>query len=889
MITTSDLLVGRTGEIRRLDELTGAAAAGRGGTLVLRGEAGIGKSALLARAAQAATAFRVVRASGSEFEQELPYAGLHQLCVPMLEHLAELPHRHRDALRAAFGLAVGTSDPYQVGMAALGLLTVAARDRPLLCVVDDAQWLDSASSRVVLFLARRLAADPIVMLFGVRPGSGSDDLGELPTLPVGALDDEDARILLRTRSPFPLDDQVRDRLVAEAQGSPLALLELPRAGGFVLPGASSVPSRIEHGYRARLTGLSPRARLLLTVASADPTGDPGLLWTAARHLGLDLTVAGAEAAGTGLADFGPRIRFCHPLARSAVYRAASDSERRTAHDALARATDPDAAPDRQAWHRAQACAGPDDTIADELERGASRARARGGVAAAAAFLERSVALSLDPERRIDRTLAAAQATFEAGRADNAVELLATLDPATLDDHRRARADLLRGRAAFTRHDVDAGPMLMARAAQQLSTVDPARARECFVEALEMSLVVGRGRGVIRRIVAAARSSAPASSSPDLLDALIELVTTGYPAAAPLLRHALHGDTEPLWVRRPALATMIAVELWEPETHNTIAAWLVKQGRESGSPQQLQLGLAQKATEGIMTGDIARAIAATAGEAAIADAAGLAPLVYHRLHLAAHRGRRDDFLELTAPPSAGQVTNLHATAAMLHNGLADYPAALRAARRAIEHNDIFLTGQALPELIEAAVRCGDHTAARQALASLTERTEAAGTTTGRGIAACARGLVTGVEDHFRESVELLAEGRLLPYLGRAHLLYGEWLRRAGRRRDCRPHLHTAHELLTRAGNEGFARRAADELRATGERVTSRSEQPYERLTMQEVAVARLVAAGATSHEVASQLFISKRTVDAHLRSIFRKLGLTSRRQLRDHPDLRAAQG
>jgi len=291
----------------------------------------------------------------------------------------------------------------------------------------------------------------------------------------------------------------------------------------------------------------------------------------------------------------------------------------------------------------------------------------------------------------------------------------------------------------------------------------------------------------------------------------------------------------------------------------------------------------------MIGDIGQAIAATAEEAAIADAAGVPPLTYHRLHLAAQRGRRAEFMELAqaaenAPQRAGRVTNLHATTATLNNGLADYPAALAAARRATEHNVIFLTGSALPELIEAAVRCNDHAAAAKALTSLTEHTEASRTAVGRGIAAYARGLVTGVEQHFQEAIELLSEGRLVPYLGRAHLLYGEWLRREGRRRDCRQHLYAAHELLSKTGTEGFAQRAANELRATGERVRSRSKQPYEKLTMQEVAVARLVASGATSNEVASQLFISKRTVDAHLRSIFRKLDLTSRRQLKDHPDL-----
>ncbi|MFE4056419.1 AAA family ATPase [Streptomyces sp. NPDC059096] len=887
----TDLLVGRHELQQSVDALTGAALTGQGGALVLEGEAGIGKSALLDHAHNTAAGFRAVRASGSEFEQELPYSALHQLCVPILKHLVELPDRHRDALRVAFGLAEGAPDPYLIGLAALGLVTAAARDRPLLCLIDDAQWIDTASARAMVFLARRVAADPMAMVFAARSTDTATGLGELPKLAVRGLSDEDARTLLAKRSPFPLDDQVRERLVDEAQGNPLALLELPRAGGFVPPDLSSVPTRIEHGFRARLAGLSAEAGLLLIVASADPTGDPGLLWPAARRLNLDVTPAGAEADTTGLVEFGTRIRFCHPLARSAVYRAAGAGQRRAAHAALAAVTDPVMAPDRRAWHRAQASPGPDDDIADELERCATRAQARGGVAAAAAFLERSVALSLDPARRIERTLHAARAGFDAGASGKAAGLLATLEATTLDDFQHADADLLRGRIAFTRQSDGSGPMLMVRAAGRLANLDPDRARDCFLDAVEMSLTVGRGGAVIDQVLAAARSTAPAPSAPDALDALTVLATDGYEAAVPLLRHALYGIGEPFWTRRPALATMIAVELWDLDIHSAIAAWLVKAGRSSGSPLLLRLGLAQRSIDATMIGDIGQAIALTAEEAAIADATGASPLLHHRLHLAALRGRRDEVLQLreaaTAAPAtggSGQVTNLHWTTAMLHNGLADYPAALTAARKAVDHGDLFLIGAALPELVEAAVRCDDHITAARAADSLTERTQAGGTAVGRGVAAYSRGLVTGVEDHYREAVDLLAESTLLPYLARAHLLYGEWLRREGRRRDCREHLRTAHELLSKSGADAFARRAARELRATGEKVQARSGQGYEKLTMQEIAVAHLVASGATSNEVAVQLYISKRTVDAHLRSIFRKLGINSRRQLKDHPDL-----
>ncbi|MET1074182.1 MAG: LuxR C-terminal-related transcriptional regulator, partial [Umezawaea sp.] len=831
----------------------------------------------------------VLRASGAEFEQELPYSALHQLCAPVLDHLTALPGPRHDALRIAFGLADGTPQPFQVGLAVLDLVTAVSGGRPVLCVVDDAQWLDTASSQAMAFLARRVGADRVAVVFALRSSAAAGGLTELPWLAVDGVGDQDARALLTARNPFPLDDRVRDRLVAEANGNPLALLELPRAGGFLLPAASSVPSRIEDGFRARFAGLPFDAQVLLTAAGADPTGDPGLLWQAAGTLGVDLRVAGADAATTGLVEFATRVRFCHPLARSAVYRAAADDVRRAVHGALAEATDPLTAPDRRAWHRAQASAGPDEDVAVDLERCASRARSRGGVAAAAAFLERSVALSLDPGRRTERTLAAAQACIEAGADDRAADLLATLDPDALDEFHRARVDLLRGRIAFTRPGDGGGPSVTVSAARRLSTLDPDAARDCFLDALEMSLVVGRSGTVVDEVLGAARAAAPAPSSPDLLEALISLSEHGFRASVPLLHDALHSQGGPLWSRRPALASMISIELWDPDTYSAIGEWLLKAGRDSGSPLLLRLAFAQKTVEAVLAGDVGGALAAIAEEEAVADATGEPPLMYHRLHLAAMRGRREEALELfrtaaAATAGSGRVTNLHWTAALLHNGLADHPAALTEALAATEHGDVFLTGVALPELVEAAVKCDEPAVAARALESLTERTRATGTVLGRGVAAYARALVTGAEDDHREAVECLAEGSYLPYLGRAHLLYGEWLRREDRGPECARQLRTAHELLSAAGAEAFARRAADELRAAGHRVRPPAAPAYEELTTQQTAVARLVASGATSNEVAGQLFISKRTVDAHLRTIFRKLGVTSRRQLKDHPDL-----
>lgn len=887
-------LVGRHDEVSRLLAVVVAAGQGDGGVLVLRGEPGIGKSALLDHVEHATPeGFQVIRASGSEFEGELPFAALHQLCVPVLAQLGTLSAPYRDSLMVAFGLADGAPDPFRVGLAALELLAAAASDRPMLCVVDDAHWLDAASARALTFLARRIAAEPIAMVFAARDQDVVRGLDELPGLTVGGLSDAQARALLAEEKTVTLDERVRDRLLAEARGNPLALIELPKAGGFALPTPSPVASRIERSFLARMADLPQEARMLLVLASADPTGDRGLLLAAAQRLTIDMTTASAAAEASGLVLFDTRARFCHPLARSAVYRDARPEQRQAAHRALADATDQDTAPDRRAWHRAQATTGPDERVAAELASSASRAQARGGVAAAAAFLVRAAALSLDPDKQTERTLAAARATLEAGGADAAADLLTSIDTETLADPQHAAVDLLRGRIAFVQGADGAvsGPELILRAGQRLAASDPERSRECFVAALEMGLVVGRAAGVMDRVLDAARSAPPASRGPDLLDALVLLHTEGHRAGVPALRRVLAGDPADVdagWVRVPALATVLAGELWDLELHATVVDWLVRTGRDTGSPMIIRLGLSQAALSAVFTGDFGQAMAAIAEEEAIADAHGDQPQLYPRVHLAAMRGRRQEVLELFAEATSrdtGQlIANVHWASAVLYNGLGEYRAALEAATRAVAGGDLFLTGIALFELVEAAVRCGEHAVARSALESLVERTEPAGTPFALGVAAGARALVSDAEDGHVEALEHLTGSPLVLHLAREHLRYGEWLRRAGRRRDAREHLRTAHEQLSEVGLEAFAGRAAGELRATGEVARSRAEHTYDRLTMQEMHIARQVAAGATTKEVAANLFLSPRTIDAHLRNIFRKLDITSRRQLRDMPDL-----
>ncbi|MER7450297.1 AAA family ATPase [Nocardia beijingensis] len=898
---TADIgLVGRQEPLRHLVDLLSAARNGEGAALVLRGEPGIGKSALLTEAARLATGFRVLRADGSEFESELPFAVLHQLCRPVLGQLDYLSPRHRRALAGAFGLADALPDPFGVGVGALELLVATARVQPVLCVIDDAQWVDDASAQALSFLCRRVGSEPIAVLIASRTSSRTPAFDALPSMTLSALSELEARTLLESTVRAPLDSRVRDRILSEARGNPLALLELPRttemAGGFALPDQYPVTAAIEHSFRSRLSELPAPNRTLLTIASADPTGDPGLLWSAVERSGMQLSDA---VDARGLAEYGARVRFCHPLARSVVYRAAEPEQRRAAHRWLAEATDARTDMDRRAWHRALSCIGPDDEIAAELEQAATRAETRGGVSAAAAFLARAAAFTRDPARRIDRCLTAVRAHVTAGAPDAAAELLATVDDGSLDEPHRARIDQLRGQLAFLRHADGDGPVLMLRAADRLAELDPRRSRECFLEALEMALNVGRSGGVMDLVVAAARSAPPAPRPPSgadvLLDAMLLLASGDHRGAASMLRPIVGDGHSELWTRRPALGVILAAELWDLDAHARITEWLVRAGRESGSPLLLRLGLAQVATAGVHTGDFAAAVAAIAEEEAIADAFGAEPQLYPRLHLAAMRGRRAEVNELgeralAAGRARGEehlIANVHWAQAVSSIAVGNYAEALTAARRLTDHRALFVTAIALPEVVEAAVRTGEHKIAATTSAELTERAAAAGTAWSLGVAAYARALTCDNEDDYRESLDHLEKSSMLPSRARAHLLYGEWLRRQGRRRESRDQLRTAHQSLSAIGMEAFARRAAEELRATGEQARIRTKPTYEQLTMQELHIARLVATGATSKEVAAQLFLSHRTVDAHLRNIFRKLGITSRRQLRTLPDIGSA--
>jgi DNA-binding CsgD family transcriptional regulator len=901
------MLVNRHTERSALDSLIASARGRAGSALVLRGEPGIGKTALLDYAIESASGFRIARAGGVESEMELAFAALHQLCAPMLDRLERLPGPQCDALGVAFGLRAGEApDRFLVGLAVLSLLAEVAAEQPLLCVVDDAQWLDRASAQALAFAARRLLAEPVALIFAAREPGG--EFAGLPEQLVQGLEDTDARALLGSFLRVPLDEQVRDRILAEMRGNPLALAELPRgltpeelAGGFGVLSAPALPDRIEQTFLRRCHALPPAARQLLLVAAAEPTGDPVLVWRAAGRLGIRPAAAAAAEAG-GLLVIGARVMFRHPLVRSAVYRAAAAQERRAVHQALAEATDPEADPDRRAWHLAEAAPGPDEEAAAELERSAGRAQARGGVAAAAAFLERAVALTLDPALRADRALAAADAKLQVGAFEAALGLLATAEAGSLDERQRARADLLRGQIAFVfRRGMDA-PLLMLKAARQFEPLDAGMARATYLEALSTAMYAGRlaiGGGA--REVAEAVRWAPASPQPAggpdlLLDGLALLITEGYAAGAPVLKRALQAFSSEYISNVEAipwawLASHAAVILWDCETWRLLSARQVSRARNAGALVLLSAALNALSIVLIRTGDFAAAAALVTEREEMLEAAGSQFRLYPfgAVQLAAWQGdeaKTTALIEssLTAAVSRGAglaLASIDQATAVLYNGLSRYEEALTAAQQASEYPQELLSTLILPELIEAAVRSGHAARAADALDLLAETTRAAGTDWALGTEARSRALLSNdqaAEDLYREAIGRLGRTGLRVELARAHLLYGEWLRRQRRRGDARDQLRVAYDIFASAGARAFAERARIELRATGERARKRTAEAQDALTAREAHIARLAGQGASNPEIAAQLYITPATVAYHLRKVFATLGITSRGQL-----------
>ena len=899
-------LRGRRRERVALGDLLEGVRAGRSAALVVYGEPGVGKTALLNYAVSAAPDLTVLRAAGVESEMELAFAALHRMCRPVLDHLGQVPGPQRDALRTAFGMQAGPPpDRFLISLAVLTLLAEAASGRPLVCVLDDVQWLDRSSVQALAFAARRLVAESVLVLFAAREQEA--DLRGLPELVVSGLRDADAREVLRSAVRWPLDERVAEQIVAEAQGNPLALLELPRTlspaqlgGGFGLPAAVPLPGTVEDSFRKRIDGLPGDTRQLLVLAAAEPTGDPTLVWHAARLLGIpDESVTPAVEAD--LVEIGARVRFRHPLVRSALYRSASPSERQAVHRALAEVTDIRADPDRRAWHRAQAAADMDDDVAADLERSAGLAQARGGLAAAASFLERAVALTQDPARRAERALAAARSKYQAGLPDAALDLLARVEAGPSDELLRAQTSLLRGQMAFASDHSGSAPELLLSAARRLEPLDVRLARETYLDALAAAMFTGRLAGAVGlpEVARAARSAPPAPRPPRapdlLLDGLATLIADGYEAGTPAVRRAVaafrdgeltSGDV----IRWLFVACHAAHDLWDDEGWYALSARGVQITRDVGALSALPIALSQLLAAHLHAGEFEAAAALVEETTAITAATGNDLPPYSALALAGWRGHAAEATRmiqvmmdsLTGRGEGMGLSLVEYTSAVLNNGLGRYADALAAADRASAYpQELGFANWGLVELVEAAVRDGERARAADAVERLARTTGPSGTPWARGIEARSRALVSDdltAEPLYREAVGQLARCRGAMPLARAHLVYGEWLRRANRRAEARTELRSAHDMFAGMGAEAFAERARRELGAAGESILRQTEDSRGELTAQEVSIARLARDGRTNAEIGAQLFLSARTVEWHMRKVFAKLGIASRREL-----------
>ncbi len=876
------------------------------------GDAGVGKTALLEYLAGQATGCQIARAAGVQSEMELAFAGLHQLCAPLLDHLDGLPVPQRDALRSAFGMSAGPApDQFLIGLAVLSLLSDAAERRPLLCVIDDEQWVDSSSANVLAFVARRLGAESVGMAFGVRvPGK---ELTALAELHVTGLPVADARELLDSALVGPMDSRVRDQIVAESLGNPLALLEISRgltaaelAGGFALPGAASVSGDVETSFRRRITALPPETQRLLLLAAADPTGDSALVWRAAEQLGIEAAAAG-PAVESGLAEIASRVRFRHPLVRSVIYSSALSAQRQAVHGALAQATDRALDPDRRIWHLAEAASGPDENIAAELVLSAEHAQARGGLAAAAAFLERATLLTLDEDRKVERALAAAGTKLQAGAFEAATNLLAATETGPLSELQQARVDLVRAQLAFATSRGGEAPLLLLRAARRFHPIEPSLARETYLDAISAAAFAGRLATPGGHVLEAARSAATAPRpahpprAPDLLlDGLAANFSYGYPAGAADLRAALAAfgsgmslDEELRWMW---LINLAALHLWDDEDWDALSARYLQLARKAGAVNELPLALSTRALMLSFVGDLTTVSALVDEQHTVTEATGIGLAPYAGMRLAAMRGQRAQTLALVEQtaaeaPQRGEgisVAVAEWTRAVLYNGLGNYSEAMAAAKQALYHQeypDIRYPGVAnwaAAEFIEAAVYSGMVEAAAEATRWITEMTGASGTAWALGVEARSRALLAEGEDaerHYKEAIAHLGPSRVRTELARTYLLYGEWLRRERRRSDAREYLGTARQMLDEMGMAAFADRAQRELLAIGGAARKRTlTAGTADLTTHERQVARLARDGLSNPEIGARLFISPKTVQYHLSKVFVKLEITSRSQL-----------
>ncbi|MFF0445654.1 AAA family ATPase [Streptomyces sp. NPDC004609] len=899
VLRESPALIGRPQETRRLHRLVDDLAAGRGGALLILGEAGIGKTALL-ESAPTPPRTTVLRACGREIDRQRDYDGLHQLCAPLLAAVTELSQPRREALEAAFRPG-GDPDPFLVGTAVLGLLSDASAERPVLGVVDDAHWMDRASTRALAFAARRVRDARVAFLVAARQPGDRTELASLPSLLLTGLPEQDARRLLSQRVRAPLDRPVRDRVIAEARGNPLALLELSRTAGLpdpdTPPGAASAGTPMEASFRRRVAALPADTRRLLLVAAAEPTGNPLYLWRAVRHLGIGVEAA-APAEEAELLSVDLWIRFSHPLVRSIVWYDAAPADRRTAHRALAVAAAAQE-PDRWIWHHSQSLAGPDEATARALERSASLDGVPGR---AAAFLEAAARLTPDAWDRAARTLSAAGTQRDAGAHEAAERLLALACSGPLDERLTAGAETLRARMALDRGRCDTAAGLLRRAAALMSSVDASLAREVRLDELAATACAGRlatGPRPPQTADGPRRSPPPGPPRPLdlLLDGLTDRARGGVAFAAPALERALRAylddrDTRPYGPGEAWALCSAAVDLWDDSAWRRLADRQVRDARRPGAlPTVLPAALNRRALVHVHAGEFEAAAALVREAGSLPGHTGRWGVPCVRTVLAAWRGDRSRTAGLASEARRDAVargeghllTAVEYAEAVLFNGLGRPADTVRLWRSVHHLDETGLHTWGLAELVEAAARSGHPDLARAALEGVLRRTRAGSTDWALGVRLRCRALLSGdseAGDLHQEAVRRLELSDAILHTARGRLLYGEWLRAGGYRTEARRQLQRANSVLSACGAAAFAARAARELRAAGGHNRPLRTGPADTscLTPQELRIARLVATGATSREVGTELCLSPRTVDAHLRSVFKKMGISSRRQL-----------
>jgi DNA-binding CsgD family transcriptional regulator len=902
------VLIGRSEETAQLNALLQQVRGGLGGAVVLRGEAGIGKTALLNALVDAAGDLSAVRLEGVESEMQLGYAALHRLVRPYLYRLEHLPEPQRDALESAFGLtSLAPADRFMVGLAALSLLGDVAKDEPLLIVVDDAQWLDRESVAALVFVARRLHADGVALVFAVRE---SLEIGAVfqgvPELRINGLDEESARHLLTATVAAPVSYQVAGRIIAVTRGNPLALVELSSEltsdhliEHAPLPDPLPIGELIEARFLRQVRQLPDETQTILLVAAADPVGDPDTLWRAAEALGLS-AAAVAPASDSGLLVLEPRVEFRHPLVRSAVYGGATAADRRRVHHALAAVMDVERDPDRRALHMAAGALGPDEDLAAALEQSAAQARARGGYIAESSFLVRAASLTPDRQRKADRLLLAAHAAFLAGNAGYSESLLEEARPHLGGPFERAQAQRLDGRLRQPLGQSRLAPSLLLGAARAFGPIDRVLSHHSLIEAFvacgaSLQFTEGTTEPEIAQTALESLSAqSTLTTKADLLLKGVALRHAGtYADAVPAMREAVRAyatmSFEEL-TRWTALGAPLANELWDEGGLRSTLERLAGAARALGALSALQVVLIGLAAIEVRAGLFmaARERYSELQDVSLAIGDYVEHYALFDVDLLSWQGDEQ------APSKAAQLVEFGTAfraAATIHYAnlslsifdLAEgrYEKALAAAQSVVDADAMGYSCQALPTVVEAAMRCNDREAATGALACLTEQAIASGTSWGLGLVARCRALVadgSSAEALYEEALDHLGKTSWRTEVARTHLLFGEWLRRQRRRTEAREQLRRAYEMFDTMGARAFSERARVELLATGERARTRRVETAHDLTSRELQIARLAAQRATSREIAGQLFISANTVDYHLRKVFQKLGVNSRRDL-----------